>query len=417
MKYFLPAVFLFLMQFAFSQEPTYFSHIRPIIQKHCIACHSHGNVGPIPMRTYEEVASFGKMIEYVTRHRIMPPYKADADFSAVKGCASLSASEIEAIRIWTENGFPRGMENITAGDQADESREPVDTLFYDLTFEMEEDFPIENDYKSVWRVFPVPTNLDRDVYVNKIKFVPGNRRLVRSCAVSIDTSRRIFTYDKTDPRYGYENFAGIGYIPHQYIWYFWFPGTEGDHLMAPFVKKIPAGSTLVFHIQYAASGSFSTDRSRLLVSTMKETEQKSEIQSQLVASHEQILSDRDFIRPNVQKICRATISMEKNIRIHALTPLAQYVCRSWKISVKKHKSKLVIPLLSIPDWDVMWKRKYEFIDPVEVEKGDEIMIEIMYVNSIENLNIPQFPTRNIIPGEGKREEMFALQYDYSERKD
>src|SRR5690349_17959866 len=36
---------------------TYYKHVQPIIQNHCLGCHLAGGIAPFPLTSYEEVAA------------------------------------------------------------------------------------------------------------------------------------------------------------------------------------------------------------------------------------------------------------------------------------------------------------------------------------------------------------------------
>jgi len=57
----LSLVFL-LPQMNFAQE-TYAEDIAPIIYKNCSTCHRQGEIGPLSLTNYEEVANWGDMIK------------------------------------------------------------------------------------------------------------------------------------------------------------------------------------------------------------------------------------------------------------------------------------------------------------------------------------------------------------------
>ena len=59
----------------------YSEHISPIIYNNCTECHRVGASGPMTFNNYNEVASLGMMIEYVTESGYMPPWHADTDYS------------------------------------------------------------------------------------------------------------------------------------------------------------------------------------------------------------------------------------------------------------------------------------------------------------------------------------------------
>src|SRR5207244_12568912 len=56
--------------------------IAPLLQKHCQECHRPGQVGPMPLRTYDEAAPWADTIRQVVRQGRMPPWYADPRFGS-----------------------------------------------------------------------------------------------------------------------------------------------------------------------------------------------------------------------------------------------------------------------------------------------------------------------------------------------
>ncbi|MGA1773834.1 MAG: c-type cytochrome, partial [Flavobacteriaceae bacterium] len=62
-------------------QTTYEKDVAPIIQKHCVSCHSPGGYGPFSLESFSDVFKRAKFIGHVTETRYMPPWKADPTFS------------------------------------------------------------------------------------------------------------------------------------------------------------------------------------------------------------------------------------------------------------------------------------------------------------------------------------------------
>ncbi len=71
-------------------------------------CHAKTGIGAMAFTNYKEVAAFGRMIQYVTENKLMPPWKADAGYSHLKNYNNLTEAEIEAIKSWVKNGVREG---------------------------------------------------------------------------------------------------------------------------------------------------------------------------------------------------------------------------------------------------------------------------------------------------------------------
>ena len=90
------------------EDLNYNEHIAPIIYKNCTPCHRSNSAGPFSLASYDQVKAKSKTIVKVTQSRFMPPWPADPTYSNFKGERILSDTEIEMIRVWTEDGCKEG---------------------------------------------------------------------------------------------------------------------------------------------------------------------------------------------------------------------------------------------------------------------------------------------------------------------
>lgn len=88
---------------------TFAKDVAPVLQKNCQECHRPGNVGPMSLRTYEEVRPWARSIKQRVVSGEMPPYRYDPiGIQHLKGDMRLSAAEIQTIVSWVDNGAPLG---------------------------------------------------------------------------------------------------------------------------------------------------------------------------------------------------------------------------------------------------------------------------------------------------------------------
>ena len=81
----------------FGQTPTFHLDIAPIIYNNCTQCHRTGEIGPMSLTTYSEVAENGYFIEYVTQSGYMPPWTPDHEYTTLLGERCLSDEEKQVI--------------------------------------------------------------------------------------------------------------------------------------------------------------------------------------------------------------------------------------------------------------------------------------------------------------------------------
>lgn len=88
---------------------TFAKDVVPILQKNCQECHRPGSVGPMSLRTYEEVRPWARSIKQRVVAREMPPYRYDkVGIQHLKGDLRLSEADIQTIARWVDGGSPLG---------------------------------------------------------------------------------------------------------------------------------------------------------------------------------------------------------------------------------------------------------------------------------------------------------------------
>ena len=88
--------------------PTFYRDVLPILQQHCQSCHRPGEIGPLPLMTYEEARTEARSIAFITANRKMPPWFADPAIGHFANDPSLSPQEISILDAWSKAKAPAG---------------------------------------------------------------------------------------------------------------------------------------------------------------------------------------------------------------------------------------------------------------------------------------------------------------------
>lgn len=93
-----------------TDEVTFSRDIAPILQQRCQTCHRPGQMGPMSLRTFEEVRPWAPVIRQKVVDRVMPPWHLDktVGIQDFENDVSLSDAEIDTIARWVDAGAPRG---------------------------------------------------------------------------------------------------------------------------------------------------------------------------------------------------------------------------------------------------------------------------------------------------------------------
>ena len=372
-------------------------------------CHTKTNIGAMPLSTYQQAKAYGKMIEYVTVNKLMPPSKADEKFSQLKNHNILTEVELAAIKNWVSNGMPEGKmpaETTTSPTKETGISKP------DIVIAMEKSFTIPGDYKERSQVFVIPTKLKKDEFINAIEFVPGNTKVVKSCNISIDTGQTATRYDTNDLNYGYSSLAGVSFIPYQYNWYQWTAGEQAVFYPLPYARSIPAGSKFLLHITYTASTSVQKDSSYVKFRFVKKDSTIKLIRSEVLLDTTHITNGPFVINVGDKRKFYAVHQTKKPMEIHSVMPMGQAALSSWEIYAVDSLTGQRSNLVKIPHWDAHWKKKYTLETPVQLSAGSKIFGVAYYNNSDDNTNLTVLPPKKIKYGEGQRDELFVVQFDF-----
>src|SRR5207245_1441618 len=87
---------------------TYAKHVARILQSNCQECHRPGQIGPMPLLTYDDAASWAGTIREVVEEERMPPWHADPRHGKFANDRRLSAQDKETLLAWVAQGTPRG---------------------------------------------------------------------------------------------------------------------------------------------------------------------------------------------------------------------------------------------------------------------------------------------------------------------
>src|SRR5262249_11232489 len=74
----------------------------------CQECHRPGQLGPMPLLTYDDAVAWSAMIREVVSDGRMPPWHADPRYGKFVNDRSLSKEDRAALLAWLDGGLARG---------------------------------------------------------------------------------------------------------------------------------------------------------------------------------------------------------------------------------------------------------------------------------------------------------------------
>jgi peroxiredoxin len=370
---------------------TFGKEISRLIQNRCQECHRPGQIGPMPLLTYDDVARWSGMIQEVVHDNRMPPWHADPKFGKFHNDRSLSADERKTLLAWIDAGCPRGNDADLPKPRAYAEGWSIGTP--DAVFEMPKEFhvPAKAPANGVpYQYFTVPTNFPDDVWIQAAEAKPGNRAVVHHIIVYVLETK------KTGP-------SGDGIGKGMLVAY--APGDIGSVYPAESAKRVPKGATLIFQMHYTPNGVAQSDRSKVGFVFAK-APPKYEVATRGIAQQAVVLwPNRDD-----QKFT-ANATFKDDVLVWALMPHMHLRGKAFQFEAQYPDGKKET-LLSVPRYDFAWQAAYRLEQPLALPAGSKILCTALFDNSTNNLNNPD-PTKLVRWGEQTWEEMMIGFIDYS----
>ncbi len=427
------------------KEITFAKDVAPILNKSCSECHRPGEAAPFSTLTFAGVRPWAKAIREKVLVQSMPPWHADPHYGVWANDRHLTQPEIDTIVRWVDGGAKEGNpKDLPAAPQFPEGWSIGKP---DIVIQMPEQFTLEASGPDEYQYFVVDPGFKEDVYVQRAEARPGNRKIVHHIIAFIQSpnassrqrpnlskeeiEKLRSKMEKDSPTYregflvrtkadapvfddgcsapnggrlnrldrGQDMENGqllAGYAPgmNQAIWE---PGT---------VKRIPAGSKILFQLHYSkAAGSVQTDRSSVGLIFSKTAPKN------LVRTYG--ISNNAFLIPPGADNHRVTACWTANEDVHIINFMPHLHLRGKAVEYRAFypdgRSEI---LLNVPRYDFSWQTVYYFKEPKALPKGTRIMVTGYFDNSTKNKYNPD-ATKVVRYGEPTYDEMMIGWMDYT----
>ena len=371
---------------------TYAKQVSRIVQQHCQECHREGQIGPMPLLTYDDVSLWAGMIKEVVQQNRMPPWHADPKHGKFKNDRSLPAQERETLLTWIKQGCPRG----------DDKDLPTPKKFAegwtigvpDAVFTMAKEYkvPAKGGKNGIpYQYFVVKTDFSEDKWIQAVEAKPGNRAVVHHMLV----------YAGADLKKAGDIVDGIG----NRLLASEAPGDLASVFPAGYAKKVPKGSIFVFQMHYTPNGTEQTDKSSVGMIFAKEAP-KQEIKTRAIA--QQFLAIP--AETDNHKVF-ASSKFAKDTLVVSLFPHMHLRGKDFEFVAVYPDGKREV-ILSVPRYDFAWQSNYLLEKPLRLPAGSKIECTAHFDNSKSNRNNPD-PLRIVRWGEQTWDEMMIGFVDYT----
>ena len=160
---------------------TFSRDVLPILEKHCQSCHRAGEIGPMPLLTYQQVRPWSKATRDAVITKKMPPWFADPSVGKYANDRSLRPSEISTLVSWAETGASEG--NPKDAPRPLEFKDGWRIGTPDVVIEMSKAFPVPATGTIPYEYIIVPTGFKEDKWVQAVEFRPGQPDVVHHSSI------------------------------------------------------------------------------------------------------------------------------------------------------------------------------------------------------------------------------------------
>lgn len=427
------------------KEITFSKDVAPIFNKNCAECHRPGEAAPFSTLTFKDVRPWARSIKEKVAKREMPPWHADPHVGEWSNDRRMSEAEIQTIVAWVDQGAKEGDPKLMP--PAPKFTEGWSIGKPDVILSMDKEFILKPGTADEIRYFEVPTNFTEDKYIQFAEARPGNREIVHHIIAfvqpppkggaptmspeerkkmremmekeSIFSEANFLTRVKPDvpvfddgcatpsggsgsKRDGSGNGGDNSSLLAGYA-----PGMNQAVWPAGTVKKVPAGSKLIFQMHYSTFLNPKGElKDRSSVGLVFAREPQKELKTRGIANHY-------FKIPAGVENHRATACWTAKEDVHIVTfmPHLHMRGKSMKFEAFYPDGRKEI-LCDVPNYDFNWQIVYYAKKPIAIPKGTKILVTTVWDNSKKNKYNPD-PTKDIRWGDPTYEEMTIGWIDYT----
>jgi len=394
-----------------AEAPTFSKDVLPILQANCQSCHRPGEIGPMPLQTFEQVRPYARAIKRATETKKMPPWFADSSVQHYRNDMSLAPEDIATIGAWVDAGAPEGNPaDAPAPRQFADGWNIVPAgQTPDMIIQMPEPYEVPAEGTVEYTYIILPTNFTTDTWVTAAEIRPSNRAVMHHAVLYLRTpgSKWLHEYPKgvpfvPSPREGTEGRSSDGDRTQE--------GTLADEWLVGYVPGAPpytlpkdmaflvkAGSDFVLQLHYTTNGKALADQTRIGLNLAKTSPRR----RAFIA----LVSGANFtIPPNDSSYsASARSTLAADTEILSAGPHMHLRGKAMDLQAVYPDGRSET-LFSVPRYDFNWQQMYEFADAKKAPAGTRLVVTGTWDNSASNRFNPN-PNVEVKWGDQSWEEM------------
>lgn len=365
---------------------SYSEDVVPILEEHCIACHHEDGIAPWAMSDATMIQGWSRMMREVLMTQRMPPGRIDPHVGVpISNAADISPAQMQTLVHWIDAGAP-----VAEGEDDPLQRLTFSKSRYalgepDLVYKVA---PQEIPATGVldYRYIPVQLNLDRDVWVRAMEFVPGDPEVLHHVIAYLSTPADKSVRGQRARSEEDDSIAGFA------------PGRQPDQFRDNSGRLIRKGSNLLLQMHYTTSGRETVDETEVAIYLYDEPPEH--VMSGDVAGQRRFL-----IPPHAKEHkLEGDQTIERDAYLYSVTPHMHYRGKYMRYLVE-FPDGTTRDVISVPNYDFNWQFRYQLQEPLFMPAGSRLIVRGAMDNSARNPANPD-PSRPVTFGLQTRHEMF-----------
>jgi hypothetical protein len=401
---------------AAAPPPTFNRDVLPILQTRCQTCHRPGEIGPMPLLTYQQARPWAVAIKEAVLSGKMPPWQSDTPSQKFHNDPSLTAGEKQKIANWASQGAPEGKSQDARPNPSFISGWNIGQP--DRIFTPSKRFEIPANGTIEYTYYIIPEAFEKDTWITAAEFRPGNRAVMHHGTVFVrpPQSKWLRGYATGEYFVPKEQFhapdakhpaattnAGATAMDNGIITY--VPGYVAAPMPESHAIFVPAGSDLILQLHYTANGNNASDLPSIGFRFTGTVPEKQLVT--LVA-----LNDTFVIPPGAADYAvRGKTTLGSDCDLYSLFPHMHVRGRSILLKATYPDGASEI-LLNVPYYDFNWQQKYSLASPKHLPAGTILEADATFDNSLNNAANPA-PEREVRWGDQSWDEMMVGFFDVS----
>ena len=402
--------------------PTFAKDVAPILYKNCVTCHRPGEIGPMPLLTWEDARPYAQAILEEVGAGHMPPWHAEAPDGTFSNERRLSAADKATLLAWAGGGAPKGdpkdmpaMPSFADGWQLGQP---------DQVLEMSEAFQVPASGTVAYEYFYLPTNFTEAKFIKSIEVRPGVRAAVHHVLVfyrAVPDRPRLPGVLRGNPEQNRLPQPQFGPAPPkgsatgqqgetQRLIATYAPGTNPQVMPEGTAMRLEPGGVIELQVHYTAFGEAVSDRTRVGLIFAKDPAPREVRATNFLNAQLVLPAGAKDVRVD------ADVSFVADATLWGIFPHTHLRGTRWQYELQLADGTKNI-ILDVPRYDFNWQTYYMFSKPLEIPAGAKLVSSAWYDNSASNKSNPD-PKVEVHWGDQTWEEMqyTGLLYSPAEKK-